>query len=92
MTFKGWPESTLDFYDGLEADNSRAYWLEHKDVYEQDVKAPMEALLAELAPAYGDTKLFRPYHDTRFSRDKSPYKTTIAAMIGDGYVQLWAAG
>lgn len=92
MTFKGWPESALDFYDGLEVDNSKAYWLEHKDVYERDVKAPMEALLAELAPAYGDTKLFRPYRDTRFSRDKSPYKTTIAAMIGDGYVQLSGHG
>ena len=92
MTFKGWPESALDFYDGLEADNSKAFWLDHKDVYERDVKAPMEALLAELAPEYGETRLFRPYRDTRFSRDKSPYKTTIAAMIGDGYVQLSAGG
>jgi uncharacterized protein (TIGR02453 family) len=92
VTFRGWPESALDFYDGLEADNSKAYWLDHKDTYERDVKAPMEALLAELAPEYGETKLFRPYRDTRFSRDKSPYKTTIAAMIGDGYVQLSAGG
>ena len=92
VTFKGWPDSALDFYDGLEADNSKAYWLDHKDVYERDVKAPMEALLAELAPEFGESRLFRPYRDTRFSRDKSPYKTAIAARIGDGYVQLSANG
>ena len=92
MTFRGWPDSALDFYDGLEADNSKAYWLDHKDVYERDVKAPMEALLAELAPEFGEARLFRPYRDTRFSQDKSPYKTAIAAMVGDGYVQLSAGG
>ncbi len=92
MTFRGWPDRALDFYDGLEADNSKAYWIDHKDVYERDVKAPMEALLAELVPEFGDTRLFRPYRDTRFSRDKSPYKTAIAAMVGDGYVQLSAGG
>jgi uncharacterized protein (TIGR02453 family) len=92
VTFRGWPERALQFYEGLEADNSKAYWLDHKDVYEQDVKAPMEALLAELSTEFGDTKLFRPYRDVRFSRDKSPYKTTIAGMVGDHYIQLSADG
>ncbi len=45
MPFKGWPDSALAFYEGLEADNSKAYWLDHKEVYERDVKAPMDALL-----------------------------------------------
>ncbi|HEX4162146.1 MAG TPA: DUF2461 family protein, partial [Acidimicrobiales bacterium] len=75
MTFKGWPETALAFYEGLEADNSKTYWLDHKEVYERDVKAPMDALLAELTAEFGEPKLFRPYRDTRFSRDKSPYKT-----------------
>ena len=92
MAFKGWPDSALSFYEGLEADNSKAYWLDHKDVYERDVKAPMDALLEELKPEFGEPKLFRPYRDTRFSRDKSPYKTAIAARIGDGYVQFSADG
>jgi uncharacterized protein (TIGR02453 family) len=92
VPFKGWPDRALDFYDGLEADNSKAYWLDHKDVYERDVKAPMDALLAELGVEFGETRLFRPYRDTRFSRDKSPYKTAIAARVGDGYVQLSAGG
>jgi uncharacterized protein (TIGR02453 family) len=92
MTFKGWPETALAFYEGLEADNSKTYWLGHKEVYERDVKAPMDALLAELTAEFGEPKLFRPYRDTRFSRDKSPYKTAIAATIGAAYVQVSADG
>ena len=92
MAFRGWPSSALDFYEGLEADNSKAYWTDHKDVYDTDVKAPMEALVAELSAEFGETKLFRPYRDTRFSRDKTPYKTTIAAMVGQHYIQLSADG
>jgi uncharacterized protein (DUF2461 family) len=74
--FKGWPERALEFYEGLEADNSKAYWLDHNDVYERDVKAPKEALLAELSKEFGDTRQFRPYRDVRFSRDKSPFRKT----------------
>lgn len=92
MTFKGWPDRALHFFEGLEADNSKAYFMDHKQVYDDDVKAPMDALLADLGPEFGETKLFRPYRDTCFSRDKSPYKTAIAARIGDGYVQLSADG
>jgi uncharacterized protein (TIGR02453 family) len=92
MSFKGWPESALHFFEGLEADNSKAYWLDHKEVYEHDVRAPMEALLAELRDDFGAARLLRPYRDTRFSRDKSPYKTAAAAMIGNGYVQLSGDG
>ena len=92
MAFKGWPDTAVAFYEGLEADNSKTYWLDHKEVYERDVKAPMDALLAELTAEFGETKLFRPYRDTRFSRDKSPYKTAIAARVGSGYVQFSADG
>ena len=48
----------------------------------------MEELLAELEPQRGEGRIFRPYRDVRFSRDKSPYKTNIGAVIGDGYMQL----
>ena len=92
MAFDGWPEEALDFYDGLEADNSRTYWLAHKDVYESCVLRPMAGLLAELEPEHGDTKIYRPYRDLRFSKDKTPYKTAIGAHVGEGYVQLSAAG
>jgi uncharacterized protein (TIGR02453 family) len=93
MTFRGWPEEALDFYDGLAADNSKAYWTEHKADYEEKVLGPMTELTEELAAEFGEPKIFRPYRDVRFSSDKSPYKTHIGAVIGGtGYVQLSAEG
>ncbi len=92
MPFHGWPEEALDFYEGLEADNSKAYWTANKAVYEASVLGPMTDLVDELAPEFGEAKIFRPYRDVRFSRDKSPYKTNIGAVVGDGYIQLSASG
>jgi len=88
VTFRGWRTEALEFFEGLEADNSKAYWQAHKAIYEREVRAPMEELLAELEPTCGDGKIFRPYRDVRFSADKTPYKTNIAATIGARYVQL----
>ncbi len=89
MAFTGWPAEAIEFFEGLEADNSKAYWTEHKATYERCVRAPMEALLAELERAHGEGKIFRPYRDVRFSADKSPYKTNIAATLaGGGYMSL----
>ena len=92
MAFRGWKVESLEFFEGLEAENSKAYWQRNKAVYEQEVRAPMEALLAELAPEWGEGRIFRPYRDVRFSPDKSPYKTHMGALIGGGYVQLSAEG
>jgi len=93
MAFRGWPIQALEFYEGLEADNSKTYWTTHKVVYDEQVYAPMAALLEELAPEFGAGKIFRPYRDVRFSADKSPYKTSIAATLENGgYIQLTAEG
>ena len=92
MAFRGWPVEALEFYEALEADNSKAFWQRHKETYETIVRAPMEELLAELAPEWGEGRIFRPYRDVRFSADRSPYKTNIAATIGPRYVQLSANG
>jgi uncharacterized protein (TIGR02453 family) len=92
VAFHGWRAEALEFFEGLEADNSKAYWQRNRDVYEQLVRRPMEELLVELAPEWGEGRIFRPYRDIRFSSDKSPYKTRLGAMIGDGYVQLTADG
>ena len=93
MAFKGWPAEAIEFFEGLEADNSKAYWQDHKDVYETLVRGPMDELLAELAPEFGEGKVFRPYRDVRFSADKSPYKTAMgASLAGGGYVHLSAEG
>ncbi|MGD0376560.1 MAG: DUF2461 domain-containing protein [Streptosporangiaceae bacterium] len=93
MTFQGWPEDALDFYEGLEADNTKTYWTAHKATYDTLVLGPMAELLDELGPEFGETKMFRPYRDVRFSSDKSPYKTHLGGVIGSrGYVQLSANG
>ena len=93
MTFSGWTDAALDFYEGLELDNSRAYWQSHKQVYDEAVREPMEALLAELCDEFGDAKMFRPHRDVRFSADKTPYKTHVGATLANhGYVQFSAGG
>ena len=74
----------LEFFEGLEADNSKPYWEAHKDDYQTFVRAPMEELLADLEPAWGESHVFRPYRDIRFSRDKTPYKTAIGARSAMG--------
>ena len=95
MPFKGWPIDALAFYEQLEADNTRTFWQSHKDVYEKAVREPMELLLTELEAeqGYGSYKIFRPNRDIRFSSDKSPYKTNLAATLEKGpYVSLSAEG
>jgi uncharacterized protein (TIGR02453 family) len=93
VAFRGWPAEAVDFFEGLEADNSKAYWQEHKSEYEALVQRPMSDLLADLEPEFGEGRIFRPYRDVRFSRDKSPYKTNIAATLaGGGYVSFSADG
>jgi uncharacterized protein (TIGR02453 family) len=97
--FGGFPPQAIVFYEGLEADNSRPYWVAHRDTYEECVRDPMEELLLELNEEFGAGKVFRPYRDVRFSKDKSPYKTRCAALLKpDGselmgyYVDLGANG
>jgi uncharacterized protein (TIGR02453 family) len=91
MAFTGWDAEALEFFEGLEVENTKAYWERNKTTYESVVRAPMEALVQELSPKTGG-RIFRPYRDVRFSKDKSPYKTNIAAMVDGGYVQLTAHG
>jgi uncharacterized protein (TIGR02453 family) len=90
VAFTGWPVEAIEFFEGLEDDNSRAYWQAHKAVYVECVKGPMEALLAELEREFGPGRVFRPNRDVRFSNDKSPYKLNCAAQLTGGYVSLSA--
>jgi uncharacterized protein (TIGR02453 family) len=95
--FAGFSRQAVAFYAGLEADNSKTYWAEHKHEYEDLVREPMLALLDSLEEEFGPAKLFRPYRDVRFSKDKSPYKTHQAALVGTHpgvgyYLQLSSAG
>lgn len=90
--FAGFGDGAVEFYDGLAVDNSKAYWTDQREVYEADVRAPMLALLAALEPEFGPGKIFRPYRDVRFSKDKTPYKSHCGATAGPFYVQVDADG
>ena len=82
---------TLTFLRALKRNNRRAWFVRHKDDYERHVRAPMIALIERLAtdlPSFApelaaDPKvsMFRVYRDTRFSIDKTPYKTHVAARF-----------
>ena len=96
-TFEGFPVAALDFYDDLEMDNTKSFWTAHKDTYDTAVKTPMAALVAALEPEFGAAKVFRPYRDVRFAKDKTPYKTHQGAFVPSGpstgwYVQVGAPG
>ena len=93
MAFSGWPAEAVEFYEGLQADNSKVYWSAHKLIFDRDVHAPMAELLAELADEFGAGRISRPYRDLRFSADKTPYKTGIYATLErGGYVRFSADG
>lgn len=97
MAFQGFDEAALDFYDDLEMDNTKAFWEAHRDVYTTAVAEPMAALTEELAAEFGQAKIFRPYRDVRFAKDKTPYKTHQGAFVAVApatgyYVQIGAPG
>jgi uncharacterized protein (TIGR02453 family) len=102
VKFAGFGDHAVEFYDGLVADNSKPYWQDNQHIYQDQVRAPMEALLAELVeefgPGFGEGKVFRPYRDVRFAKDKSPYKTHCGGVIESGrgggayYVEVGPAG
>lgn len=102
--FAGFPPDAFGFYAELaiDANNTKAWFDEHRETYERAIRLPMEELLARAADdGFGDDgKVFRPNRDVRFSKDKRPYKEHCGAVIahGDGtataslYVQVDADG
>lgn len=87
--FTGFPVAALDFYDDLELDNTKSFWAAHKQVWEEAVRDPMVALTAALADEFGPAKVFRPYRDVRFAKDKTPYKTHQGAFVSAGPANGW---
>ncbi len=95
--FTGIPAEAFEFYEALSANNSREWWQAHKADYEERVRDPLSALLAELEPEFGPGHLFRPYRDTRFSKDKTPIKDHQGAVVNvedsvGYYVQISGEG
>ncbi|MGI8822182.1 MAG: DUF2461 domain-containing protein [Acidimicrobiia bacterium] len=96
VPFAGFPPEAFEFFERLEADNTRAFWQANKADYQRLVRDPMAALCAGFA-SYGLFHLYRPYNDMRFAKGRPPYKTHLGAYTeGEGgagyYVQVSAAG
>jgi uncharacterized protein (TIGR02453 family) len=101
MTFRGFPKQGLEFFRKLRKKNTREWFDAHKDEYLQYCRAPMEELagevnrgLARFAPehiAEPKKAIYRIHRDTRFSKDKTPYKTHIAANFPRGGMEKHAA-
>jgi uncharacterized protein (TIGR02453 family) len=89
--FAGFTPEAIQFLVDLAENNDRAWFQPHKADFERLLKVPLEALCTALAerfaaraiPLEADPKRspFRIYRDTRFSKDKSPYKTNLGASF-----------
>ncbi len=94
--FKGFSKKTINFFRDLAANNNREWFAEQRSNYEENVLRPARAFvmamgerLRRLTPAINatprpDGSLFRIYRDTRFSQDKSPYKTHMGIFFWEG--------
>ena len=87
-TFAGMPDEGLAFLEDLEERNTKAFFDANRPVFKEQVQAPFAALVEAAAarlrrtvPELGQPKLFRIYRDLRFSKDKTPYKTSMSASV-----------
>jgi uncharacterized protein (TIGR02453 family) len=89
--FPGFPPEAIAFFHGLARNNRREWFQPRKQIFEEQVKQPMLALveavnaaLMSIAPQFvtePGKAVYRIYRDTRFSKDKTPYKTHLAASF-----------
>jgi uncharacterized protein (TIGR02453 family) len=97
MPFAGLRSEAPAFFAELEQDNSKDLFAANRDRYEERVRRPFLDLLAALPGDPERWRVYRPTRDTRFAKDKTPYKTFIGA-IGPGpaavgrYVMVDARG
>jgi uncharacterized protein (TIGR02453 family) len=87
--FQGYPKAGINFLRKLKRNNNRQWFEKHKEDFETDVKLPMQSIISSLQPYFDSfapqfdinpkRSLFRIYRDIRFSKDKTPYKTHVAA-------------
>ncbi len=96
--FNGFPKETIEFYRELVKHNDKRWFDAHKADYQEFVIEParefvvaMGARLQKIAPEIvpdtrtnGAGSIFRIYRDTRFSKDKAPYKTHLGVFLWDG--------
>ncbi|MGL5819678.1 MAG: DUF2461 domain-containing protein [Phycicoccus sp.] len=98
MANAGIPRDAMAFYAELTAGpGDREWWKANRQRYRVSVREPMEELLDDLEDEFGAGRVYRPYRDVRFTKDKSPYKDHQGALVeiepGIGYyVQVAADG
>lgn len=89
--FAGFDRRFFAFLKALKAHNTREWFAAHKTQYQAEVEGPALAFVAAFAPALkaisprfvadprrSGGSMFRIYRDTRFSHDKTPYKTHVS--------------
>jgi uncharacterized protein (TIGR02453 family) len=90
VPFAGFGAGVIAWFEGLERDNSKAYFDRTRATFLADVREPFEDLLDELTLEFpGEPKVFRQHRDIRFSPDKSPYKTRTYGIVWDGSGRAW---
>jgi uncharacterized protein (TIGR02453 family) len=94
--FKGFSKGSLAFFQNLAKNNTKTWFEQHKNIYEEQVLVPardfvmaMGAKLKKIAPRIQadprvNKSLFRLNRDTRFSHDKTPYKTNLGLWFWEG--------
>jgi uncharacterized protein (TIGR02453 family) len=94
--FKGFSRQTIQFFEGLSKNNTKNWFEAHRNDYEKHVLEPARAFItamgkrlrtqfpAIVAVPKVNKSLFRINRDTRFSLDKSPYKTNLGIFLWEG--------
>ena len=89
-SFEGFGPRALDFFRALAFHQAKPWFEENRALYEAELRRPLEALLVDLTGAFAEAGLplradarsiFRLHRDTRFAKDKRPYKTNAGAVL-----------
>jgi uncharacterized protein (TIGR02453 family) len=97
MNTQGIPAAAIEFFVELESNNNREWWAKNRVRYETEVRAPFASLLDDLGPEFEPWRVYRPHRDTRFAKDKTPYKDFIGGVtqLGSGngfFIQISSKG
>jgi uncharacterized protein (TIGR02453 family) len=94
--FTGFPEGCIEFYRNLRKNNNKVWFDKHRDDFHSNVMAPARRFVIEMGDILGkispgihavpkiNKSIFKIYRDTRFSRNKTPFKTNLAIWFWEG--------
>ncbi len=103
MSFPGFPKETAQFLKGIAAHNEKAWFEEHRDLYEAGYVEPAKAFVSEIGPRLAmfapgtqfepkiNGSIARINRDIRFSKDKRPYKSHLDIFFWHGEKKSWDA-